>query len=181
MLEVEIKVKIEDPEAVCKNFKRLGAELSDPIVQEDQVYFDDHDKYLDSWFGKTVMRIRKQSNETLYTLKKHRTNPLDCEEFEASIEASDDVEKVLESFGFTPIVKVVKTRRKVFLDGINFCLDRVEGLGHFLEAEKIVESGDGEKIQEELLFYIKNNLKIVKLVNIREGYDTLLYKMDTCS
>jgi adenylate cyclase class 2 len=53
--------------------------------------------------------------------------------------------RILEALGFRPVAKVVKTRRYYRLGDVLVTLDRVEGLGCFLEAEYAGPSSDPEE------------------------------------
>ena len=66
-----------------------------------------------------------------------------------------------------------KKRRKCRYNEYEVCLDEVEGLGNFIEVEKITE-GEGEVIQRELFNFLMK-LGVNKEDKIEQGYDTLMY------
>jgi len=79
------------------------------------------------------------------------------------------------ALGFEELLKINKVRRKASYQGLEICLDQVEGLGNFIEIEKISESADAETVQLEL-FEILKKLGIEEQDRVFEGYDQLILK-----
>lgn len=53
------------------------------------------------------------------------------------VEDGDELESIILHLGFEPYVKVRKTRRTAHFGDIELCIDEVDGLGTFVEAEKL--------------------------------------------
>ena len=75
--------------------------------------------------------------------------------------------------GFRPEVKVRKTRRKGNIGGYEICLDEVEGLGAFVELEKITEEEAGV-VQGEMMKFLAG-LGVDTSQRVVNGYDTLVW------
>ena len=55
------------------------------------------------------------------------------------------------------------------------CLDNVEGLGKFIEVEKMINQENEKETQKNLIDFIKS-LGIDEQDIITKGYDTLIYE-----
>ena len=59
------------------------------------------------------------------------------------------------AMGFWPTVRIVKTRRTATFGDLVVCVDELDGLGVFLEVERMVPGGmAGEAVQEELSLFV---------------------------
>ena len=56
---------------------------------------------------------------------------------------------------------------------MTICLDKVEGLGEFIEVEKITEQDDSIQTQKKLFDFLKS-LGISEEDQVFKGYDTLI-------
>jgi adenylate cyclase class 2 len=84
------------------------------------------------------------------------------------------MEDILKSLGYSKKVQVKKKRLIGELRGYTICLDKVDGLGSFVEVEKM-SADDTEKVQEELMKFLES-LGISREQRIRKGYDTLMWE-----
>ncbi len=169
MNEIEVKAKAQDFDLLIVNLKELGCTLSEPIVQDDYIY---QKKDGGKEKGFPVLRIRKQNKKILFTLKKNRSNELDC--IEKEIEVNNDIilSEIIELLDYTKTVEVHKKRIKTNYKDYEICLDSVDNLGYFIEVEKMSDE-DGEKIQNELFDFLET-IGIKKEDRVFKGYDTLL-------
>ena len=75
--------------------------------------------------------------------------------------------------GFSPTVRIVKTRRTARLGELALCLDEVEHLGLFLDVERVIPPGRfGEDIQTQLDAFARS--LGVELERTTDTYDSLL-------
>jgi adenylate cyclase class 2 len=75
--------------------------------------------------------------------------------------------------GFSPTVRIVKTRRTARLGELALCLDVVDHLGVFLEIERVVPPGrSGEAVQAELDAFARS--LGAELERTTDTYDSLL-------
>lgn len=169
MNEIEVKAKVKDFDLLIDNLKKLGCVLSEPIIQDDYIY---QKKDGGKEKGFPVLRIRKQNNKILFTLKKNRSNELDC--IEKEIEVNNDIilSEIIELLDYIKTVEVHKKRIKTNHEDYEICLDSVNNLGYFIEVEKMSDE-DGQKIQNELFDFLET-IGIKKEDRVLKGYDTLL-------
>ena len=68
LIEVEVKAKIVDLEAVTQKLQALGCVLGEPVHQKDQVYIP-KGLTVPVESGVNVLRIREQDGKFIFTLK----------------------------------------------------------------------------------------------------------------
>ena len=173
MAEIEVKAKVADFTQIIKKIQQLGCTLSDPIQQIDKNYLRNGDKYEDVDKHNTpVLRIRWEKNQTFFTIKYKRTTELDNIEKEVIVSDGNELESMLQIMDYYAAMQINKVRRKTRYGEYEICLDQVEGLGSFIEVEKITEE-DAKKVQKELMEFLIS-LGIDKKSRIKHGYDMLL-------
>ena len=151
MKEVEVKVKVKDPAHVEEALHKLGCVLGEPIVQRDWVFIDAKIDFSEIKPGARIARIRKSNGHIILTAKQRRENTLESTEYEVIVDDAERAKNVLNLLGYREVIRVNKSRRSGRLGDVEICLDDVDGLGVFVEAEKMAsESEDGPKIQKEL-------------------------------
>lgn len=176
MKEVEVKVRLRNRKKVIKALKALGCRLSKPVTQEDTTYFPSkigpkEDFHLED----IAFRIRIEGRKKILTLKQPQKNFHDCYEREICFDDPKQMDDILKKIGYWKVVEMKKTRIKTKYKDIEICLDYVEELGDFIEAEKKVLLGDSEKIQEELLTFLET-LGVKREDQSPSGYDRLIRK-----
>jgi adenylate cyclase class 2 len=134
VLEIEIKAPCPDLEALEAKLKDLGARDFGRLFQAD-VYYSHPLRD----FGATdeALRVRTENDLTVLTYKGPKLDPgsKTREELEVTISSADTTAKILERLGFTPVLRVAKVRKVYGIRGVSVCLDRVEGLGDYVELE----------------------------------------------
>lgn len=173
--EIEVKAKVLDAEKLKSKINDLGIVLSEPIIQKDQTFVDnnygDYDKFQP---GKNILRIRENNGKYIFTLKQPQSNELDCLERETEIIDPEEFKESLILMGYMPAVRVNKVRQKAKYKDLEICIDEVEGLGLYIEVEKITEDENAEMVQEELFSFLES-LGVHKENREVHGYDTLIY------
>ncbi|MDO8743454.1 MAG: class IV adenylate cyclase [Candidatus Azambacteria bacterium] len=173
--EIEVKAKVANLDTVAQKLLKLGCALSEPLTQNDTIFVDDKYGPFEKFQpDKNLLRIRESQGKFLFTLKQPKSNQLDCIERETEILNPQEMKEVLLLMGYHEAVQVHKVRIKTNYNNWEICLDKVEGLGSFIEVEKICEDVDAEKIQNELFAFLQT-LDIKPEDRIYEGYDTLVY------
>lgn len=173
MREIEIKVKVSDPQKLLDALSEQGIELGPPHTQHDVVYGPPGAQGAEqqaNW-----LRIRTVSNGDIYfTLKRSVTGQLDSIEHEVKVDNADELRSIIENLGYELFSDLTKTRRVSHVgDDIEICFDEVDNLGFFIEAEKLVEhNGDRDKIVAEL-WTLFEELDLSKDDEVNEGYDIL--------
>ena len=85
------------------------------------------------------------------------------------MEDGETVQHLLEALGFHPVCRVEKVRRELALGDVTLCLDRVAGLGEFLELEILCEEEEREAAVERLLG-ILDRLEVSRTALLRRSY-----------
>ncbi len=178
MYEVEVKAKLADREAVIKKLEGLGCKFSSLLHQIDYVFAPKGTPLPRTPLGTTVLRVRKQNDTYIFTLKIPQSNHQDCIEREMEIKDGEMMIEILELMKWDQLPTVDKKRIKTNLGDIEIVLDTVEHLGNFIEAEKIVTTDDLEdrkKTQEELFEFLET-LGVSKEDRVIDGkYDIMLF------
>ena len=167
MKEIEVKFKVEDIEAIEQALIEAGVELGEVIEQRDMSFApEDWVRGEDAPLQVPFLRIRRQGNKSILTMKKPIENHLDRIEHETEISNPDEARKLIEQIGFVQDVEVNKARRKAKMGEYEICVDRIELLGDFIEIEKLVDDdADGVAIQKEI------RKVLVDLVGSEEGIE----------
>lgn len=171
--EIEVKTKVRDFEAIKNKLKEIGCVLSLPVIQDDYIYNKKGIDIYKGYDGSPILRIRKQGEKILFTLKKNRSNELDCIEKEVEVNNDKILGDIIELLDYEKTVEVHKKRIKTNYKDYEICLDQVNELGSYIEVEKMSDEG-GEKVQEELIDFLQT-LGIPKEDRVFNGYDTLIY------
>jgi len=75
--------------------------------------------------------------------------------------------------GYRPTVRIAKTRRMAPLDDCSLCIDEVEGVGGFLELERMApDHADAQAIQADLAVFV-SSLGIAA-IRTDQTYDSLV-------
>lgn len=179
MREIEIKARAENLETIIDALKSQGAQVSEPVTQHDVVYgmpgVDGDNENTAPW-----LRIRtetKNGKETTYfTLKKSVTNQLDSIEHETTVGDAGELEHIIEHLNFELYSDLTKTRQKAHIDEIEICLDTVEGLGSFVEAERLTADDVNYAEVVEGLWVLLESIGVSRRDEVTDGYDVLMNK-----
>jgi adenylate cyclase class 2 len=178
MYEVEVKMHLKDRGKVVQKLKDLGCVFGEVLHQIDYIFIPEGVPFPPP-LDVPVLRVRKQNEKYFFTMKISMSNRQDCIERELEISDGEKMLEILNFLKYKQVPVVDKKRIKTKVGEIEVVLDEVEGLGEFLEAEKIVHIHDGkerEKIQEELLFFLET-LGVKKEDQIVNGkYDIMLFE-----
>jgi adenylate cyclase class 2 len=135
MLEIEAKARVDDLEKVREAVLRKGGIFVKKEVQRD-VYFAHPERD----FARTdeALRIRESGDRFFLTYKgpKLDRETKTREELELEVFDAENAEEILTRLGFRRVLEVKKTREYYGLSGYTVMLDRLEGLGSFVEVEK---------------------------------------------
>ncbi len=168
MLEIEIKAWCDDPARVETALNASGATLAANLIQTDMYY-----NHPSRDFGQTdeAFRIRTSNDETLITYKGPKLSDKSKARFEKETAISDPAafSEILDRLGFRRAGVVRKNRNEYLLGDIHICVDRVEGLGTFVEFE---QCGDNLACIEPQLFACAERFGLDRFE--RRSYLTLL-------
>jgi adenylate cyclase class 2 len=171
--EVEVKYRMADVDGLVGTFRARGIVLGEPIRQDDQAYAPGGWSYGDSKLGVPFVRLRTVGGQHTFTLKRPAENALSCDEYETAVADREQMHRAILAMGFYATVRIVKVRRTAVLGDVSLCLDEVEGLGAFLELERMVPPGvPGEAVQAELAAFVE--ALGVAAERTEETYDSLV-------
>lgn len=174
MREIEIKARVHDQDRLVAALKQKGAIMSEPIKQHDEVWYEPGAPV--GTVGKNVLRIRTQNDTTTIFTLKQTVAALDKIEHELEVANAEQMRAIIELMHYVPYSSITKTRRKTHIGEIEVCVDDVEGLGRFIEAEKLcANDSDGDAVREEL-WDLFEELGISKDDQVTKGYDVLMYE-----
>ncbi len=146
-LEVEAKAAAKDLIAVEARLTSLGAVLDANKVERDEYW-----AHPSRDFGETdeALRLRVTTaddgggwTKADLTFKGAKVDALTKtrpeETVTVAVDERESLRRILTGLGFRPFAEVVKERREFVLEGASICLDKVEGVGTFVEVEVIAE------------------------------------------
>jgi adenylate cyclase, class 2 len=172
VLEIEIKAPCPDLDALEAKLKTVGARDFGRLHQED-VYYSHPSRD----FGHTdeALRLRVENDLTIVTYKGPKLDPRSKtrEELEVSLGNAEVFDKILGRLGFQPVMRVSKQRKIFGLKGVSVCLDRVRGLGDFVEFEF-----EGEDLEEGRSKILALMLELGVKGNERRSYLELIMQKE---
>lgn len=162
MREVEVKAHIRDEKGLLARLVEQGGVLTEAVTQEDTVYVKEVGSMEIFLANEHFLRIRKTPEKVIFTLKYHpdRTRNGDSLsmplEYEVVVSDKTELEEMLKLLRFTPAMSITKTRRTCHIGDFEICIDKVEGLGAFIELEKLIEhEEDTEPVVEEMKRFLE--------------------------
>ncbi|MBY9020268.1 MAG: class IV adenylate cyclase [Candidatus Lokiarchaeota archaeon] len=192
MIEVEIKVKISDPNLIRKKFENYNGEYKLSLHHED-IYFNMPKGLRDFKQTDEALRLRKsiefnkhqKSNPQkinyfiTYKGKKIDVTTKTREEIEVKIDGIEEMNKIFQLLGFREVFTVIKERELYsfkFKDtNIEALIDYIPILDqHFVEVELIAGSYMEAEQKREVLFQFLKNFGIKKQESIRKSYLELI-------
>lgn len=176
MKEIEVKAKLKNKEEVMKKLESLGCVFDKPVIQNDVIYAEKVGSFALFDSNEVFLRIRvKNNSKIIFTAKKRMKNGLDKLEHETEVSSKEEAEGIISLLGYKEAVRVNKTRQTTVYNGCEICVDEIQGLGSFIEMEKMASEGDSEKIQEELFSFLAS-VGVDPKDRVFFGYDILILK-----
>lgn len=172
MREIEIKARVHDEKALREALQQAGIVLEKPVKHRDVVF--SKPGAVDGDPNENWLRIRTENDTRhIFTLKRSVVGELDSIEHETVIDNADELRAIIGYLGYELFSDLTKIREKAHDGNYEICLDTVEGLGTFIEVERLCdESVDGVAVVDELWVYL-TPLGITKDYEETHGYDVL--------
>jgi adenylate cyclase class 2 len=153
--EVEVKFRVQDLAELCAALSARGIELGPAVRQDDQAYAPNNWSYGDDRRRVPFARLRTVDGQHLFTLKRPAENVLSCEEYETAVADRDQMNQAIMAMGFWPTVPILKVRRTATVGDLVLCVDELDGVGVFVEVERLVpDDVPGEVVQAELADFV---------------------------
>ena len=179
-VEVEIKVGIDNFEDI-KQKVSLAGKLIKSIKQIDEYYVPCHrDFFAQKPHPVEWLRIRTNPDKVIFeydkSINKKENGEQECaEEYEAEISNADEFRKILNFLDFKKVITVDKQREYWDCGNLEIALDKIEGLGSFIEVEA---KGNFESTAEAkkacLKFLEELGIKDAENIQINKGYPVLI-------
>jgi adenylate cyclase class 2 len=172
MIEVEIKIPIDDIEKLRNIIKRRGTLVS--IIKQNDIYFQHPSR--DFSLTDEALRLREEDNKYQLTYKGPKISEMSKTRTEITINVNDfnKTKQLLEYLGFKTFINITKIRETYKINEFFVSIDYVNGLGYYAELEKEVSDiRRVSEIENELINLAKDlGLDVTK--NIRKSYLELL-------
>jgi adenylate cyclase class 2 len=149
MLEVEVKLPVSDREKVIRNLGALDFKETETVRETDTYYtsgFHDMIRRDEALRIRTIHNLHTGNVYAVLTYKGAKQDKVSMTrtEYETEIADAETGKKILEGIGFDPVQQVTKVRTTYVRADMNVCVDRVDGLGNFLEIEIMAEENGRE-------------------------------------
>ena len=102
---------------------------------------------------------------------------MDSIERETEVGDQDVMIASVKELGFVPFSDLSKTRRTGKLNDVEVCIDSVEGLGNFMELERLADENTDPAAITDDLWRIMAELGISRQDEVTDGYDILMKKL----
>jgi len=147
--EVEVKFSISEPSRIREKLMELGATYVDTVDQVD-IYYQHPCKN----FAETdeALRLRENNSKSGKSIELTYKGPKrggwakDRVEIVSRVVDSVKMQEILEMLGFKAVARLLKHREFYMIRGVEVSIDKVEGLGYFVEIED--KGGGLEAIRE---------------------------------
>lgn len=179
-IEVEIKVKIESINEIREKVAKIGR-LIKSTNQVDTYFIPNHRNF----FAKKPqpvehLRIRTSPTKSVFeytrTINLRKNLDYDCaEEYETEISNPKELEKILGFLNFKNVVTVNKKREYWLCGKIEIALDKVKGLGSFVEAEAKGDFKSNDEAKIACINFLESiGIKDVEKNQTKKGYPSLI-------
>ena len=165
-VNIEIKAFCSDPQHVAD------------ILLAHNADYKGNDHQIDTYFNVSDARLKLREgsieNNLIYYKRDNQSGPKRSDVILYPTGKDKNIKEILkETIGIKVVVD--KKRDIYFIENVKFHVDRVEGLGDFVEIEAIGEEGDEEELNRQCEYYI-DLLEIPKENLIEDSYSDLLLK-----
>ena len=175
MREIELKFRVDNLNKILVFLERNGCVVSPVNRQHDRIYVKDLDD-VESSAGSVWLRVRKTDEVTELNYKRQNADGAESEEIEFEVSSYEKANAFLKALGFEEWVQVNKERRYSKYKNCNICMDKVEGLGEFVEVEMLVSEQDDVDYKERL-FEVAKEIGVETGNIVNSHYDTMIYEL----
>jgi adenylate cyclase class 2 len=147
--EVEVKFSISEPSRIREKLMKLGATYVDTVDQVDIYYQHPCKNFADT---DEALRLRENNSKSGKSIELTYKGPKrggwakDRVEIVSRVVDSVEMQEILEMLGFKTVARLLKHREFYMIRGVEVSIDKVEGLGYFVEIED--KGGGLEAIRE---------------------------------
>lgn len=170
-MEIEIRSKIEDLNEIKTKLESLGATFEQETEQKDRIFKRKGTENEVQKPGSFILRLRKEEDKSKLTFKALTETTGVWEEHQVNIDNFEEAENIVLKSGFVESLALNKKRIKGKLGEFNLCLDKIDELGHWIEAEIISNNKEEGKNKLIELF---SKIGITEIEH--RGYVTMLFQ-----
>lgn len=179
--EIEIQVQVEKIKPLIDLLEKEG-KFEFENRQIDEYFTPAHRNFAEKKPVAEWLRLRDSDGKYSITYKKWHYNANSSQNFadehETSVSDFDQLRKIFIALDMRPVVKVSKIRKVYLYEDYEIALDKVEGLGDFVEVEwKGSREIDPEKVINQMKFFLKS-LNLGKITKNDVGYAYMLLFTD---
>ena len=178
--EVEIKIEIDNFDEIKAKVVSRG-KLIKSIKQVDDYFIPCHrDFFAQKPHPIEWLRIRTNPDKVIFeydkSINKKANGEQECaEEYETEISNVGEFRKILNFLDFKKVVAVDKQREYWDCGDLEITLDKIEGLGSFIEVEAKGDFEDTAKAKEACLKFLDDlGIENAGSIQINKGYPVLL-------
>lgn len=176
--EVELQIIIKNPTAIEKKLRKVGKFVG-ARKQVDKYFVLPYRDFFVKEPPIEYLRVRfeKSKNHLNYSFLHFGKDGWlrATDEYETLVEKPKIVEEIFTKIGLIPKITVIKTRKYFDCGDFEATLDRVRGLGDFMEIEAKKSFGSIGKTRKACLDFLKR-LNIKYEMRAQMGYPRMLYR-----
>ena len=170
-LEIEIKAKIRDFSKIRKQLLEVGAKKTGTVHQIDTYYLISPKYRFKS--GEPRLRIRENKTANKFFWEYHQpTDMFGAKEYETEIDDPKMAKLILKKLGYEAEAVIDKVREEYKFKSLNIVLDKVKGLGQFMEVE-IMDYNRKEGLNRIYGFYNKIGISKEDLIPEKRYLDMI--------
>ncbi len=177
-VEIEIQAIIKNPKEIGRKLRKVGKFVK-TRKQIDKYFVSSQRNFFAKDPPIEYLRVRheKDKNHLNYSFLHFGKNGWlrKTDEYGTLVEKPEVVEQVFKKIGLISKVTVVKTRKYFECGSFEVTLDRVKGLGNFMEVEAKKDFGGVDKTRKACSDFL-NSLNIEYEVKKDMGYPRMLYQ-----
>tara|TARA_R110000796_G_scaffold252360_1_gene386249 strand:- start:1916 stop:2497 length:582 start_codon:yes stop_codon:yes gene_type:complete len=163
---IEIKARIDNIEALESRVAKIADNGPTEIVQDDTFFHCEA--------GRLKLRVFSEKHgELIFYLRANQAGPKESFYVRSQTDEPEALRETL-SLAYGEVGRVRKHRTLYLVDRTRVHLDRVEGLGHFLELEVVLSSSESSQPGVEVAHHLLDRLGIESSQLIEGAYVDLL-------
>lgn len=176
--EVELQIIIKNPVAIERKLKKVGKFVG-ARKQVDKYFVPPYRDFFKKEPPIEYLRVRyeKDRNHLNYSFLHFGKDGWlrATDEYETLVEEPKVVEEIFKKIGLVPKVTVIKTRKYFDCGDFEVTIDKVKGLGNFMEIEAKKNFGGLDKTRKACLDFLKK-LNMKYEMRAQMGYPRMLYR-----
>lgn len=160
-IEIEIQVSVERIEPLLEFLAKNGQFVAEKR-QIDEYFTPAHRDFLAVRPAVEWLRLRNSDGVFSFNYKNWHLDEQGkshfCDEYETKIDNLDQLKKILQVLNFQSRVVVDKSRKTYLYQDYEIAIDKIEGLGDFVEIEYkgASQDVDPKKITDEMVKFLKD-------------------------